>query len=81
MRSAAGDFPSPGIVIISPVRATINPAPDERFTSFTVILKFSGLPSLVGSSESEYCVFATHTGILSNPSFSISAIAFSAFAV
>ena len=52
--SAAGAFGSPGIVIISPVKTTIKPAPAERVTSRTVILKFSGLPNFVGSSEREY---------------------------
>ena len=78
---AAGCFGSPGIVIISPVRATINPAPADRRTSRTVSVKPFGLPSFCGSSDREYCVFATQIGSLSLPSFSISEIAFSAFEV
>jgi hypothetical protein len=31
--SAAGSFGSPGIVIMSPVKATINPAPIDGFNS------------------------------------------------
>ena len=40
-----------------------------------------GAPSLVGSSESEYWVFATQTGSLSPPRAAISLSAFSAEAV
>ena len=47
MLYAAGCFERPGIVIISPVNATIKPAPAESLTSRTVIVKFSGLPSFV----------------------------------
>ena len=75
---AEGTFGSPGIVSISPVYITINPAPDDNLASRTVILKFSGFPRSEGLSESEYCVFAIHTGRCPNPSFSISEIDFSA---
>ena len=51
---AAGTLGKPGIVIMLPVRATINPAPLDTLKSLTVILKPSGLASKVWSSESEY---------------------------
>ena len=51
MRSAAGDFGSPGIVSTSPVSATMKPAPAETLTSRTVTVKSSGAPSFVLSSE------------------------------
>lgn len=47
-------FREPGIVIMSPVRATINPAPADRRTSRTVSVKPFGLPSFCGSSDREY---------------------------
>ena len=64
---AAGTFGSPGIVMMSPVRATTNPAPFEILTFLTVSSKSFGAPRSFGSSESEYCVFAIHTGTLSIP--------------
>ena len=67
MFSAAGTLGSPGIVIISPVKATIKPAPAETFSERTVTLKFSGAPNFDISSEKEYCVFATQIGNLSKP--------------
>ena len=60
--NADGALGRPGIVIIAPVRTTINSAPAESLTSRTVRVKPCGLPSLVASSESEYCVFATQIG-------------------
>ena len=54
MLFAAGTLGKPGIVIMSPVRTTINPAPAESLTWVTVISKFSGLPRSVGLSDSEY---------------------------
>ena len=39
IRSAAGDFGRPGIVIISPVSATRKPAPAETRSSRTVTVK------------------------------------------
>ena len=39
MRSAAGTFGSPGIVIIAPGIATTNPAPALTYTSLTLALK------------------------------------------
>ena len=72
---AAGALGRPGIIMISPVRATTKPAPAESFTSLTVMVKFSGLPSFVGSSERLYCVFATQIGVSVKPRRSISAIA------
>src|SRR3954463_15545450 len=65
--SAAGTFGNPGIVMMSPALATTKPAPAEPYTSLTVIRKPVGLPSRVGSSVSEYCVFAMHTGVFAMP--------------
>ena len=62
MRSAAGTFGSPGIVMISPVSATMNPAPAEIFRFRTVTSKPVGAPSFVWSSVRDYCVFATQIG-------------------
>ena len=45
MRSAAGLLGRPGIVIISPGRATMNPAPAEIFRFRTVTSKSVGAPS------------------------------------
>ena len=45
--SAAGTFGSPGIFIIAPVKATINPAPADTVNCLTVILNPVGLPNLV----------------------------------
>ena len=58
IRSAAGTFGSPGIVMISPVRTTANPAPAEIFTFFTVTVKPSGAPSfsrIVGKAVLRLC--------------------------
>lgn len=54
MFSEAGFLGSPGIVMTSPVKATIKPAPAEILYSFIVISKFLGLPSFFGSSLNEY---------------------------
>ena len=78
MRSAAGDFDNPGMVMMSPHLATTNPAPADPLTSCTVMRKLVGTPSLVASSVSEYCVFAIHTGVLPIPCCSSHAIDFSA---
>lgn len=56
---AAGCFGSPGIVIMSPVRATINPAPADRRTSRTVSVKPFGLPSFAGR-PTENTAFSQH---------------------
>ena len=60
--SAAGTLGRPGMVMMSPVRATMNPAPALTFRFRTVTVKPSGAPSRVGSSDREYWVFAMHTG-------------------
>ena len=52
------------------------PAPADTLTFLTVTVKPSGAPSFVASSEKLYCVFAIHTGILSNPSSVSFAISF-----
>ena len=51
---AAGTLGSPGMVMIDPVSATINPAPADTFSSLTVILNPVGAPRSVASSENEY---------------------------
>ena len=53
--SAAGTFGKPGIVMISPVSATTNPAPAEIFRLHTVMRKSRGAPSLDASSVKENC--------------------------
>jgi len=45
--SAAGTLGRPGIVMMSPVIATINPAPLESFISLTVMTNPCGLPKRV----------------------------------
>ena len=70
MPSAAGFFGSPGMVRISPVSATTNPAPAETFSSRTVMSKSVGAPRSFLSSEKLYCVFATQTGSVPKPSAS-----------
>ena len=54
IRSAAGDLGRPGMVMMSPVRATKKLAPAETFTFLMVTVKPSGAPSLLGSSEKLY---------------------------
>ena len=81
MRSAEGDFGSPGIVIIFPVSTTINSAPAETLTFLTVTLNPVGAPSSAASSEKLYCVFAIQTGNFENPSFSSVSISFFALGV
>ena len=67
MRSAAGSFGRPGIVMMSPHCATTNPAPAAGYTSFTVMRNPVGRPSLVASSLNEYCVFAMQIGVVPRP--------------
>ena len=66
------------MVMISPVSATMKPAPAETLTFFTVTVKPSGAPSFVGSSEKLYCVLAMQTGRPAKPSFVSSSICFCA---
>src|SRR6478735_8262716 len=68
----------PGIVMMSPARATTNPAPADGVTSRTVILNPVGRPSLVGSSEKEYWFLAMQTGVSPSPIDSRSWMLFSA---
>ena len=56
------------MVMISPVRATMKPAPALTFRLRTVTAKSLGAPNRVGSSDREYCVFAMHTGRSPKPS-------------
>ena len=69
--SAAGDLGSPGMVIMLPVIATINPAPEESLISRIVTLNPSGRPKSEGLSDKEYWVLAIHIGSLSIPRLSI----------
>lgn len=63
-RSAAGSRGRPGIVTLNPVLATTNPAPADSRASRTVIGSPLGTPRTVGSSLSDRCVLAMHTGRL-----------------
>ena len=60
--SAPGVLGSPGIVRMSPAYATTKPAPAASLASRTLTVKPRGRPSFRGSSESELCVLAMHTG-------------------
>ena len=55
--SAAGTFGNPGMTIISPVRATINPAPADTRTSLTERSKSVGQHNSSGLSDKEHWVF------------------------
>jgi len=57
------------MVTMFPQIATTKPAPAERRSSLTLILKPVGLPRSFGLSESDRGVFAMHTGNLSKPVF------------
>ena len=52
IRSAAGTLGRPGMVMISPVRATRNPAPADTLILRTVTVKPVGAPQLVPESDS-----------------------------
>ena len=67
MLLAAGSFGKPGIVIMSPLSATMNPAPIDGFNSRIVTVNPDGLANSFGLSDNEYCVLAIHTGKLSQP--------------
>ena len=54
MLLALGTLGKPGIVIISPVITTINPAPAESFTSLTGTVNPFGAPLRVGLVEKLY---------------------------
>ena len=65
--SAAGTRGRPGAAIMSPVIATIKPAPALQRNSRTFSSKLRGAPSNDGLAEKEYCVLDTQTGNLSQP--------------
>jgi hypothetical protein len=69
MFTAFGILESPGILIISPARATTNPAPEESSKSLIVKVYPEGALIFLGSSEILACVFATITGNVSKPCF------------
>ena len=50
IRSAAGTFGRPGIVMMSPVSATMKPAPAETWTVRSATVKFSGAPGCAAAS-------------------------------
>lgn len=77
---AAGALGRPGMVIISPVSTTINPAPADTLASLTVIENPVGRPSFVGSSDREYWVLATQIGRPAKPKLNFFDV-FSAWAV
>src|SRR5215470_12087788 len=54
----------PGISIMLPAMATMNPAPAERDASLMLSVHPVGAPSSLGLSENEYCVLAMQTGSL-----------------
>ena len=81
MLLAAGTFGRPGIVIISPLKATINPAPTDGFKSLIVTVNPSGLANNFGLSDYEYCDFAIQIGNLSHPLLVMAAIWFLACVV
>src|ERR1700690_1279672 len=60
--SAAGARGNPGIVRMSPMRTTTNPAPARRRTSRILGMWPLGAPMREGSSENEYWVLATQIG-------------------
>ena len=62
MASAAGTLGRPGMVMMSPVMATMNSAPAESRTSRTLISWPSGAPYRLGSVEKLYWVLAMQTG-------------------
>ena len=72
MLSAAGLFGRPGMVSTFPVSATMNPAPSDGRNSRTVMRKPYGAPYSLTRSHKEVGVLAMHTGILSQPFFTIS---------
>ena len=57
----------PGMVMMSPVRATMKPAPAETFRFRTVTVKPLGAPNRDGSSEKLYWVLAIQMGRLQKP--------------
>src|SRR6202140_3530463 len=52
----------PGISIMFPAMATMNPAPAERDASVIFSVQPVGAPRSLGLSENEYCVLAMQTG-------------------
>ena len=55
------------MVMMSPVRATMKPAPAETFRFRTVTVKPLGAPSRLASSEKLYWVLAMQMGRLPKP--------------
>ena len=67
---AEGILGRPGMVMISPVRATMNSAPADNRTSRRATLWPVGAFFRFGSVEKDYCVLAMQTGKLPNPAAS-----------
>src|SRR5215831_16309373 len=65
--AARETFGSPGISIMLPEIATTKPAPAESDAFVTLRVQPLGAPRSFGLSESEYCVFAIHTGSFAYP--------------
>ena len=68
IKTAAGTFGKPGIVIMAPVNGTMKPAPADNLTSLIVTVNPVGAPKTFGSSVNDCGVLAIQTGILSYPS-------------
>src|SRR5574343_935019 len=62
IRSAAGAFGKPGMVIMSPAMATMKPAPLAKRTSLISTLCPVGAPLALGLVENEIWVFAMQIG-------------------
>ena len=67
--------------MMSPVRATRNPAPADTLILRTVMVKPLGAPSRAALSEKEYCVLAMQMGREPKPSSVSSAACFWAVGV
>ena len=72
--SAAGTLGRPGMVMMSPVRATMKPAPADTFRLRTLMVKPRGAPSRAASWEKDYWVLAMQMGRVPKPS-SVSCLA------
>ena len=80
MPIAAGTLASPGMSIISPHTATMNPAPPETYASLTLSSHPVGAPFSFGLSLMDAWVFAMQTGRLPSPLASKFSMAFFAAA-
>ena len=74
MRTAAGTFGKPGMVIMAPVSGTMKLAPADNLTSLIVIVNPVGAPNTFGLSVMDCGVLAIQIGVLSKPRASKSLI-------